>query len=169
MQDCLFQTLDIRKIPDTGLDFVLSSTPEERLKLAERFEIPEIKSLKVKGRIKGGDIVKFSGEIKAQLIQKCVISMDLFASEMDVFFKEFFSENGTDFMAEENFNLDMEDEDTVDLVKNGKLDIGEIIAQQFGLNLDPFPKKSGEYFDYIETDAADKPNPFAVLKGLVQE
>lgn len=169
MKDCLFQTLDIRKIPDTGLEFILTATSEECSKLSERFEVPKIKSLRVNGRIKGGDILKFSGEIKAKVVRKCVISMDLFEIHMDAFFKEFFSESGTDFMSEQNFNLDMEDETSVDLVRDGKLNIGEVVAEQFGLNLDPFPKKSGEYFEYVETEGAEKANPFAVLKGLTQE
>lgn len=168
MKDCLFQTLDVRKVPETGLEFVLTATREECSRLCERFDIPEIKSLRVNGRIKGGDVLKFSGEIKANVVRKCVISMDLFETQMDAFFKEFFSEGGTDFMSEQNFNLDMEDETSVDLIKNGHLDLGEVVAEQFGLNLDPFPKKSGEYFEYIETEL-EKPNPFSVLKGLAQE
>lgn len=169
MNNKLFQVLPISQIPPKGLDFDLTATPDDCKILQERFDLPAVKSLHVVGRIDGRDIIKVSGHITAIITQTCVVSMENFDSQMDVDFQEFFSEKGTDFSTEQDFDIDMDDEETVDLIQNGRLDLGEIVAQQFGLNLDPFPKKSEEVFEYIEAEPQETRKPFANLKDLLKK
>jgi len=49
------------------------------------------------------------------------------------------------------------------------LDIGEVVAEQFGLALDPYPRKTGVEFG-VDTarpnDGDDRGSPFEVLRGL---
>ena len=61
------------------------------------------------------------------------------------------------------------DEDDVDFVENGRIYFYDIIQEQFGLALNPFPKKTKEAFSYYELKAEDVvENPFAVLKHLTK-
>lgn len=168
MQNKLFQTIDIKTIPAKGIDFELTATQEELELLAQRFDLPKVTSFVLKGRVKGNDILCYEGVFTANVTRECVVSLDTFDAVVQGDFKEFFSEKGTDFSSETNFDIDMEDEDTVDLIKNSRLEIGEIAAQQFGLALDPFPKKENTYFEYIETKG-EKQNPFDVLKNLIKK
>lgn len=167
MRTHLFQTIDVKTIPATGLSFELTATPDECLALAERFAVPAVHSFKLFGSVKGNDILRYEGRFEAQVTQNCVVSLEDFETTVSGEFKEFFSQNGTDFSSETDFDIDMEDE-TVDLIKNNRLEVGEIAAQQFGLELNAFPKKTDAYFEYKEADS-ERPNPFAVLEELVKK
>lgn len=168
MRNNLFQTIDVKTIPTKGVEFELTATDEELEELAKRFELSKVHSFQLKGSVRGNDILCYEGHFNAVVTQQCVVSLELFEANVSGDFKELFSENGVDFSVETNFDIDMEDENTVDLIKNGRLEIGEIAAQQFGLNLDPFPKKQAGYFDYKEV-VMEKQNPFAVLKKLIKK
>ena len=168
MRTNLFQTIDVKTIPATGLQFDLTATPQECEALAERFGLPAVKSFHLSGMIKGNSILGYEGKFDSIITQECVVSLEQFETTVEGEFKEFFSENGVDFSVETNFDIDMDDEETVDLIKNGRLEIGEIAAQQFGLHLNPFPKKNDEPFEYTEAKMT-KQNPFSVLKDLLKK
>lgn len=165
MRTNLFQTIDVKTIPAKGIAFELTATQEECVLLAERFELPAVHSFVLSGSVKGNDILRYEGHFEAQVVRECVVSLDEFEQTVSGSFSELFSESGTDFSIETNFDIDMDDEETVDLIKNGRLEIGEIAAQQFGLHLDPFPKKQDGIFEYKEAEA-ERHNPFEILKNL---
>ena len=165
MRTNLFQTIDVKTIPAKGVSFELKATQEECLQLAERFDLPAVHSFVLSGSVKGNDILRYDGRFEAQVVRECVVSLDEFDQVVSGDFSELFSESGTDFSVETNFDIDMDDEETVDLIKNGRLEIGEIAAQQFGLHLDPFPKKQAGVFEYKEAEA-ERRNPFEILKNL---
>ena len=168
MRTNLFQTIEVKTIPATGMQFELTATPQECELLAERFGLPAVKSFHLTAMIKGHGILEYEGKFNSVITQECVVSLEKFDTSVEGEFKEFFSENGVDFSEETNFDIDMDDEETVDLIKNGRLEIGEIAAQQFGLHLNPFPKKDDVPFEYIEAKAT-KQNPFSVLKDLLKK
>lgn len=168
MKSNVFQILDVSKIPLKGLTFELSATPKELKTLTVRFELPEVKSFKVRGSITGTHILKVQADLEAEITQTCVVTLKGFKTNLQTHFEELFSEKGTDFEAEQDFDIDME-EDVSDIIKNGKLNIGEIIAQQFGLALDPFPRSTDETFEYIEENPGQKQNPFSGLKDLLKK
>lgn len=167
MKTNLFQPIEIKTIPVNGISFDLTATKAECDTLAERFELPAVHSFKLHGELSGADIICFNGRFKADITRECVVSLEPFDTTVSGGFKEFFSESGTDFSKEVNFDIDM-DGDDVDLIKNGRLNIGEIAAEHFGLNLDAFPHKPGVTFQY-ENTVPEKQNPFAVLKNLIKK
>jgi len=64
------------------------------------------------------------------------------------------------------------DED-IEVMEGETIDIGETIAQQLSLALDPYPRQVGETFEAVgissdDDDRADRPNPFEVLKNFKQ-
>ncbi len=168
MKTNLFQILDVSKIPLKGLTFDLIATAQELKALSERFELPAVKSFQVSGSISGDRVLKVSADIRAQITQICVITLKEFDDDFKTHFEEFFSEKGVDYDTEQDFDIDME-EDVSDMIKNGKLNLGEIIAQQFGLALDPFPRSTDETFEYIEEAPGQKQNPFKGLKDLLKK
>lgn len=168
MKNNLFQKIDIKTIPSQGIKLNLCAIDKELQALSERFCVPNVKKLCLKGRVYGRDILCFEGHVDAEVTRECVQTLELFDEVLSFDFKELFSENGIDFSEETNFDVDMDDTDVVELIKQGHLDIGEIVAQQFGLNLEPFPKKNNQFYDYFE-DNGIRENPFAVLKKLIKK
>lgn len=168
MKSNLFQILDVSKIPLKGLTFDLTATKRELQTLSERFDLPAVKSFRVHGTVSGEHTLKVSAEIEAEITQTCVITLKEFDSTLQTGFEELFSEKGIDFESERDFDIDMENE-AYDIIKNGKLNLGEIISQQFGLALDPFPRSTNETFEYIEQAPGQKQNPFKGLKDLLKK
>ncbi len=64
-----------------------------------------------------------------------------------------------------------EDDEWPEPIVEGRIDIGEAVAQQLALALDPYPRKPGISLEDVIGNAAagdDRPaSPFAVLAGLV--
>ena len=63
----------------------------------------------------------------------------------------------------------MEDEE-VEPIVNGIIDIGELVSQNLGISLDPYPRKP--VLEYVEAEygeaAETAPNPFAKLATLTK-
>lgn len=141
-------------------DFVASSV--QCAKIAERFEIPEIKDLKVHLRaMLDGDLVRVSGHIFAKLKRVCVVSLESFDENLDTDFEVLFAEDVP--LIKEG-----EMKDDIEPIDRGRLDIFEIVAEQVGLNMNPFPRKSGVSGDYIEQEDLAN-HPFANLKNLIKK
>jgi uncharacterized metal-binding protein YceD (DUF177 family) len=65
-------------------------------------------------------------------------------------------------------HIDLEGEDTEAFI-HGYIDLGELVAQNLGIALDPYPRKPG--LPPVEAEFGnkeDKPNPFAKLASLTK-
>ena len=141
-------------------DFV--ATPAQCAKIAERFDIPKVENLKAHvNAVIDDDLVRVSGHIKADLERVCVVSLDPFKEVLDTDFEALFSEDVP-------MIKDGEMEDDIEPIDRGRLDIFDIVAEQVGLNMNPFPRKPNVSGDY--TEKADSGNhPFANLKNLIKK
>ena len=137
------------------------ATSDQCAKIAERFEIPAIRDLSTHiETVIEGDLVRVAGHIRATLTRVCVVSLELFEEKLDTDFEALFSENAT--LIKEG-----EMEDDIEPIDRGRLDIFEIVAEQVGLNMDPFPHKTEGLGDYIEDKSENR--PFANLKNLIKK
>ncbi len=141
-------------------DFV--ATPAQCAKIAERFEIPSVKSLTahVNATIEE-DLIRVYGHIKAELERICVVSLDPCEEMLDTDFEALFAENIPVIKEGEM-------EDDIVPIERGRLDIFDIVAEQVGLNMNPFPRKPDVSGDYMEKgDSGNR--PFANLKNLIKK
>ena len=141
-------------------DFV--ATPAQCAKIAERFEIPSVKSLTahVNATIEE-DLIRVYGHIKANLERICVVSLDHFEEVLNTDFEALFAENVP--LLKEG-----EMEDDIEPIDRGRLDIFDIVSEQVGLNMNPFPRKDGVSGDYTENTETGN-HPFANLKNLIKK
>ncbi|MCT6647115.1 DUF177 domain-containing protein, partial [Enterococcus faecalis] len=56
------------------------------------------------------------------------------------------------------------DEDDVDPIEDGKIDLGQYAVEQLALSLDPFPRKPGA--EFVQPEEPAEISPFAALKAL---
>lgn len=162
--------LDTRTIPSSGQTLELTATPEECAELAKRFELPTVHNLNCKIKLeKKEDIIQLKGFLSAQLIQECVVTLEPFENTLSGEFTLLFSTTPQPHISESIPDIDMEEE-PVEFLPRGQLFFKEIIAEQFGLNINPFPKQTTELFEYREASAEDeRENPFSILKHLTKE
>ena len=137
------------------------ATPTQCAKIAARFEIPHVQNLVARVNvIIEGDLIRVFGHIRANLQRECVVSLELCEERLDTDFEALFSENVP--LIKEG-----EMKDDIEPIDRGRLDIFDIIAEQIGLNMNPFPHKIGVDGDYTEEKQTNR--PFANLKNLIKK
>jgi uncharacterized metal-binding protein YceD (DUF177 family) len=160
----------------------VSATAEERAALAQRFSLLAVDELSARlrlARVRGGGVVRLQGSLDAEIVQSCVVTLEPIRSRLA-------EEFGIDFIppAEAADAREVElhpfEEESEPLTGDG-IDLGEVVAEQMGLSLNPYPRRPGvSIADYAElplgrgvtmsTEEAPPPteaeHPFAALRRL---
>jgi len=164
-------TLDKISLTETGRR--IEADPAERQALIARFELAGLERLVAEVRLKrtGAGVIRVTGHLDAALTQSCVISLAPVPAELAIDFEVFFSEDVRATDAE--LTVEYDQDDPPEPVTGGQIDLGEVVAEQFGLNLNPYPKAKGAQLpagwvaEAVDTaSVAPKRNPFAALADL---
>jgi len=157
--------ISVARLSVNGIEEKLDAKPEERMALARRFDLIELPVLKAQLDVQPGpqQTVKVTGKIIADVVQRCVVTLEPIANHFDLDINiTFIPQEQHHEGAGEPLVDDLEDE--VELFSAGKIDLGEMVAQQLGINLDPYPRKPNAALGSIEFGPkAEKPHPFAGL------
>ena len=157
------------RLPPNGIEETLEAKPDERAALARRFDLIDIKSLTAQLAVKpGAQSIAVSGRLRAEVTQRCVVTLEPIAARVDV-------EITTHFVPEEKHQegagdpFPAEIEDECETFSDGRIDLGELAAQHLAINLDPYPRKKGAALPKTEFGAkTGKPHPFAGLAEAVK-
>ena len=162
--------LDVRTINKSKKHYILEATETQKEELKIFFELPLIQSLIFEfDAFLNKDYMEIQGILTAKIKQKCVVSLEEFETEIKEQVRLLFTEDEDLYNALLNKGDFLVDEEDVELVENGRIYFYNIVQEQLGLALNPFPKKTDETFSYYELKAEDvKENPFAVLKHLTK-
>lgn len=149
---------DITAVPE--LTFEIEADEGERAALAARFGIVAIDRLTARLRARQGmtgDIL-VDGTLAAEVVQECVVTLEPVRERVVARFAQRFSYR-PEAVDEES------DEDPPEPVVGDAIEVGEVVAQNVSLALDPYPRADGVAFD--EGGDADAPSgPFAALARL---
>jgi uncharacterized metal-binding protein YceD (DUF177 family) len=154
--------LEVARVAKLGSHEKLNADNRECVALAKRLLIPAIHSLtaELKAKPWRGGGLKITGELRADLEQESVVSLEVFRSKL-VFPVERYFLNVPP-------NADIESDEDIDPIEQGIVDLGEVVAETLALELDPYPRKPGESFQSAEPEDVqiepEKPNPFNVLR-----
>ncbi|WP_353859423.1 DUF177 domain-containing protein [Azospirillum formosense] len=175
---------------DGDLIETIEATEAERKALAERFELDGIGRLTARVRlrsVRGGQMVRVEGELEADVVQTCVITLEPVPAQVSDRFGALFAPESLVPSEDDEIEIDpnIAEEDIPEAMTNGRIDIGELAAQHLSLALDPYPHAEGVAFDgYNEGEEEEeapapsdhdvdadpeKPNPFAVLERLKRQ
>ena len=152
----------------------LEATSDECAKLAERLDLLAVDHLSANLRLtrKGqGDSVRVSvsGELHAKVTQACVITLEPVGSEIEADVEAVFDSDAQadDSDLQLDYDIDLENEDILEPIIDGAIDLGELCAQILATEIDPFPRKDGIDSSEMTLESADsEENPFSVLKKL---
>ncbi len=118
-------------------------------------------------RVPGGTAVRIEGTFSADVVQACVISLQDVHGHVDGVLDTYFTEDAEQAREEISFTLD-DDLDAAEMVHNGMIDLGEVVAQYLSLELDPYPRAPGVSLaaQLQESGATQKQSPFQALAAL---
>lgn len=163
--------VNLDDLSGNGAVFKIDVTEAERRALAARFGLQAIEKLAALVRLKriGRKDVEFSADITATVVQTCVLTLEPVENEIESRVEIKFRPAGNDI--DDDGTLVVSIEDDVEPLPEDGFDIGEIVAVELSLLLDPFPRHSDA--EKLQEDAEtalfyeEKPeSPFSALAGL---
>ncbi|MDH3473459.1 MAG: DUF177 domain-containing protein [Rhodospirillales bacterium] len=152
----------------------IEATAEERAALARRFDLLALDHLTARltlRRLEGRPLIRVRGDFEAELTQACVVTLEPVPSRPGGSISLLFSlAPELEGVGGEVF-VDLDAEDPPEPVPPGGIDLGEIVAEQLALALEPYPRAPGAHLETAEWGGAapedeDKASPFKVLASL---
>jgi len=150
----------------------LTASEAERAALAARFGLVELPALEAELRLRrarAGRYVEIDGVLRARVVQRCVVTLDPVACELDEPFVLLLGPIGSAVSepAASDLIVDLDEPEPLD---GDDIDVGELVAQQLSLALEPYPRAAGAAVPdgsaAVEAAAATEPpsdSPFAAL------
>lgn len=149
----------------------ISASEAERAALAERFGLQALETLSADLTIRRirDDMFHVSGRLSAAVVQQCVVTLEPVQAQLDepvamTFVKSKVAEADREAL---------EDEEPEPMDGN-LIDLGEAVAQQLAVSLNPYPRAPGASLDTVLPNRPDRggasgegrPNPFTALETL---
>lgn len=162
--------LAVDSVPPEGRSVQLLASPGERRLLAERLELIDLPRLEGEVRVQpveGTDAIHVAGHLSADVVQSCVVTLDPVPAQVEADFDRLFSRD-VPAEADGEVEVDPEGEAPEPLV-SGTLDLGEILAQELSLAMDPYPRvaDADQKLSELGGEEADRQrSPFAALDAL---
>jgi len=121
--------------------------------------------------------VRVKGNVKAKIVQACVVTLEPVESDIDEDFEHIFVPEDSKLarapsVAAGEMVLDPDGPDLPDTFTGDTIDAGAVVAEFAALAIDPYPRKPDVEFEGHIEDAGEndrKPSPFAVLKDWKKE
>ena len=123
------------------------------------------------------DGVRIKGNVRAKIVQACVVTLDPVDSEIDEDFEHIFIPEDSKLARAPSTDagemvLDPDGPDLPEAFSGDTIDVGAAVTEFAALAIDPYPRKPGVEFEgHIEDTGEDdkKPSPFAALKDWKKE
>lgn len=164
------RAIDVADIPPAGLVEDIAATPEERAALARRFGLLSLDRLDARLTIKAlhGGLFRVEGDLVAEVTQRCVVSLEPVPARLAVPLVATFVKASRRDAVEVHLDGAGEEDDPEPLA-DGRIDLGETVAQHLALALDPYPRKPGVDIGQVigavagETHEEPTSSPFSKL------
>jgi Large ribosomal RNA subunit accumulation protein YceD len=164
--------------PEAGIDVDVAADPAERLALARRFDLLEVRSLCGYGRLERGGApteLVLRGWLEADVVQSCVVSLEPVPGHLREPIERRYRQEGAAaarFQPAGVVDLDA-DADQIEPLAGREIDVGEAFAEELGLALDPYPRAVGiaaieatALAPHVSLGQAEPGKPFAALRQL---
>lgn len=163
--------LPVDRLGGGALDEEIVATAEERAALALRFDLRGLERLSARLHVhpsEGGRVVRVSGSFTADVTQTCVVSLEPVRNHLEESFTQLYRLAPAGAVAREV--VVVVDEEAPEPFGPEGIDLGEAVAQQLALALDPYPRapRARLPIEVHETERAEpeEDGPFAPLKAL---
>ena len=147
------------------------ATATERAALARRFALLALDRLAATLRLvrQEGGVVRVEGILHARAVQSCVVTLAPVAAEIEETFTQFYARDLMPHGRNEVMGP-FEDEAWPEPMAGGAIDLGEAVAQQLVLALDPYPRAPGATLERAGAAGGGEAaaRPFASLARLMR-
>ncbi|MFQ5972656.1 MAG: DUF177 domain-containing protein [Alphaproteobacteria bacterium] len=167
----LSRPISLNELVDGEVALEVSATPAECAALADRFGIMSVDELSAQVMLKRtflGEVV-VSGRIRSKVTQSCVVTLEPVDQAIDESFSVTFSPAACEGA---HVTVGPEDEEPPEPLPAHAIDVGEVVAQQLALAIDPYPRMPGASLDSVYSEVEDgrdegaRSSPFKALATL---
>ena len=164
------ETLD-----EGGSSLDIEADEGERSLLAERFGLASLDSLTASLRLtpqEGRALVRLEGAFRAEIVQTCMVSHEPIEATLEGSLERLYDTAPEPAVQKNDGNFDIGAADPPETAPEGKIDVGEAVAEQLALEIDPFPRNPELSFADYSTNPDDgekiesRGGPFATLAKL---
>ena len=151
----------------------IEAGPAEREGLAKRFDLLALDRLEASLELsrEKGEVIRLQGHFIADVVQSCVVTLGPVPAHLEVDFEMTFSASAVEPAVAD---LDPLAEEGPEPIPEGLIDLGEAVAQQLAVALDPYPRAPGASLEALEEakkvvgqgTGEGARNPFAELASL---
>ena len=170
----LSRLVETDRLGPEGLKLTVEATPEERQALAGRFDLLAVDSLTAEVEVAGepdGVSFRLQGRLRADVVQSCVVTLDPVPAHIEEAFERVYVPGRPVAAARGPLEtwVDPSNEEPAEPLIEGRIDVGEAIAEELGLALDPYPRRPGASLpeDFGPDRRKGEDSPFAGLKRLL--
>lgn len=190
----LFYPFRADQIPAKGKNAHIKADAEQLKAIASRLDVKTVKFLEADVHMElqnGGHILYISGNLKSDIVQKCVVTGEPVETHVEDSFEAWYAdhEKAVPFVRakhqvqsilEGDEAQMLEERDDPEPLVDGQVDLGEVVIQFLSLGINPYPRKDGAEAEIVEfTEISEekshasqqgqaaslRPNPFAALKN----
>ncbi len=165
--------LAVEKLAGAPQELQIAANAAERAALAARLRLLDLERLEARLRVRGtgpGRRVRIDGELEAEVVQACVLSLEPVRSCIEESFTQVYLLDAPEPEAKVLAVTPGPEADDPEPLGPDGLDLGEAVAQQLALALDPYPKAPGAALpaapDSPATAPTSGPRPFDALRAL---
>jgi uncharacterized metal-binding protein YceD (DUF177 family) len=172
-----YRPFDTGEMSEEVAEREISANDAERAALAQRFGLQALDRLSAILTVRRvrDDMFHVSGRLSAAVVQHCVVTLEPLRSAVDepvtVTFVKPRAVATKGKAGAEGLEV-LEDEGPEPMIGD-IIDLGEVVAQQLAVSLDPYPRAPGASLEAVlprgqvaETGEKERPSPFAVLETL---
>ena len=124
---------------------------EARAGLARRFGLLDLPALHATVRLawlRSGKVLRIGGRIRARVVQSCVVTLEPVEYAIDTPFEiRLAPDDGGAEGLDDGAVEDIGSVDEVEPLIGDSLDVGEVVAEELALALEPYPRKPGASHD----------------------
>jgi uncharacterized metal-binding protein YceD (DUF177 family) len=172
--------LAVEGLEDEGRAFRVEAEEGERKALARRFGLVSLERFIAEGAIfpeASGDLFRLEARLIADVVQSCTVTLAPIAGRLDVPFERLYGADVKNEWSDKDDSgrevfLNPEEDLLPEPIFDDCIDVGEAVAEQLALELNPFPRAAGVVFEglagvYREaSEGAEGNGPFAALAAL---
>jgi uncharacterized metal-binding protein YceD (DUF177 family) len=158
----------VGELGSQGRDISLQASASELEALARRFDLEAIESLSANLDVTplDGGLIRVRGHFRASVVQTCVISLEPVPALVDERLEAIFAPWDAVAPGERAVVISWEEADPPEPIRGGCIDLGELVAEQLALALDPYPRAPGAELPAAGEAGEAVDNPFQALRRL---
>jgi len=155
----LSRPLVLGHVPPAGRELEIIASAAEAAALAARFGIEEVRSLGARLRLapEQDGPVMVTGQVSATVVQLCVVSQEPVVERVT-------APVSLRLLPAGRAATDTPDDAVDEIETGGQVDLGELVAEEVALALDPYPRHPEAELPPEASDPEE--NPFAALAAL---